>query len=196
MKTVILYGHLGKKFGKVHRFDVRNAREAISALRANFEDFAPHVLAHNEPGYHILVDGEKQGRDVDQLNWPAEEKIKIVPAVVGAKGGLGALILGAALIVAAPYAAGWLLQNTAMVGLSVGIATYAPTIGWALVAAGVSQMLSPSPKSQSTETKTSYAFNGPANTTTQGQPVPVCYGRLIVGSCVVSGGMDTVDVAI
>ena len=36
-------------------------------------------------------------------------------------------------------------------------------------------------------------FNGSVNTVGQGHPVPVGYGRLRVGSCVISAGIDTVD---
>ena len=54
-------------------------------------------------------------------------------------------------------------------------------------------MLAPQPKTpgapERPENRPSYAFDGPVNTAAQGNPVPVCYGRLIVGSQVVSAGM-------
>jgi predicted phage tail protein len=54
-------------------------------------------------------------------------------------------------------------------------------------------MLAPQPKTPGTpdrpENKPSYVFDGPINTAAQGNPVPVCYGRLIVGSQVISAGM-------
>jgi predicted phage tail protein len=34
-----LHGKLGQKYGKVHKFKVRNAKEAVDALCANFEGF-------------------------------------------------------------------------------------------------------------------------------------------------------------
>lgn len=196
MITVRLYGHLAKKFGRTHRLDVRTPREAVRALSVNFPDFKSHILKHNEPGYHVRVG--KDYRDETELDYPADGEIKIVPAVGGASSTFK-IILGAALIVFAPYAAGWLFANTAMVGLATAVATYAPAIGMSLVLGGVSQLLFAPPKAQSVErpdNKPSYAFDGPVNTMQQGNPVPICYGELIVGSQVVSAGFDTGDIAI
>ena len=65
-----------------------------------------------------------------------------------------------------------------------------------MVLGGVVQLLSPqqsydSASSVSPENKPSYNFNGPVNTTAQGHPVPLCYGRMIVGSAVISAGLET-----
>ena len=57
----------------------------------------------------------------------------------------------------------------------------------------------PTPKatepSERPENKPSYSFNGAVNTTAQGHPVPVGYGRLIVGSAVISAGIDVDEIA-
>ena len=45
-------------------------------------------------------------------------------------------------------------------------------------------------------TPASYTFSGPVNTTAQGQPVPVGYGRLIVGGAVISAGITTEEIPI
>ena len=39
----------------------------------------------------------------------------------------------------------------------------------------------------------SYLFNGAVNTTAQGHPVPIGYGRLIVGSAVISASIVTTE---
>lgn len=196
MKQIVLYGHLAKKFGRHHRLDVRTPAEAVRALAANFPEFRQHVLKHNEPGYYVRVG--KEYRDAEGLVYPADDVIKIVPAV-GGMGKVGMLILGAALVVFAPYAAGWLFANTSMVGLATAVASMAPSLGMALILGGVSQMLFAPPKAQSTEApdnKPSYSFDGPVNTVTQGNAVPVCYGRLIVGSQVISASMQSGDIAV
>jgi predicted phage tail protein len=65
---------------------------------------------------------------------------------------------------------------------------------------GVAQMLAPQPASnepsERPENQPSYTFNGAVNTTAQGQPVPLGYGRLVVGSAVISAGIDVDQVAI
>lgn len=164
MITVRLYGHLAKQFGRVHKFDIRTPREAVRALSVNFPNFKQHILKHNEPGYHVRVG--KGYRDESELDYPADGEIKIVPAVGGASS-VGRIILGAALIFFAPYAAGWIFSNTAMVGLATAVATYAPAIGVSLILGGVAQLLFAPPQAQSVENaenKPSYAFDGPVNT--------------------------------
>ena len=41
----------------------------------------------------------------------------------------------------------------------------------------------------------SYNFNGPVNTTAQGNPVPLLYGEMFVGSATISAGIYSEDQA-
>jgi predicted phage tail protein len=65
------------------------------------------------------------------------------------------------------------------------------------VLGGVAQMLSPQQKGLSSKDSpdngASYNFNGPVNTQAQGNPVPLLYGRMIVGSAVISAGIYAED---
>lgn len=176
MITVKLYGHLGKRFGRMHRFDIKSPAEAIRALRANFKDFGQYLTRYSQPGYRVIA--ESGDRTAEQLQDPIGGNVlKIVPYVAGAGNGVGQFILGAVLVVAGFYTGQSYLMN----------------IGAALMLGGVSQMLftpptPPEPGAPPTNAP-SYSFNGAVNTTNQGNPVPVCYGRMIVGSQVISGGM-------
>jgi predicted phage tail protein len=63
-----------------------------------------------------------------------------------------------------------------------------------LILGGVVKALTPSQKGGSgsnAQNEPSYHFNGPSNTSTQGSAVPVVYGRMIVGSMVISQGMSS-----
>lgn len=195
MKHIILYGHLAKKFGRHHYFDVRTPGEAVRALSANFPGFKGHVLQHNEPGYHVRVG--KEYRDEEGLGWPVDGSIKIIPAVTGS-GSIGKIILGAALVFFAPYAAGFLATSGAWAAAAVAFQVM-PAVGYALALGGVSQLLfSPPPMqggaNEPVDSKPGYAFDGPVNTTVQGNAVPVCYGRVLVGSQVVSAGIEAQDI--
>jgi predicted phage tail protein len=193
MLTVLLYGHLGRRFGRRHRYDVRSPAEAVRALCATIPGFRVYLAEHSAPGYRVLVG--KDARDLDTLAMPANEAIKIVPVTAGAGKGLGSVILGAALIgfgvmtggAGLGLGAAWEAGGTVFAGY------LAANIGLSLVLGGVAQMLAPQPKTPGTsdrpENKPSYAFDGAVNTAAQGNPVPVCYGRLIVGSQVISAGM-------
>jgi len=73
-----------------------------------------------------------------------------------------------------------------------------------LVLGGVSQLLTPVPKvnqitsgtaaNTDQDPRKSYSFSGVQQTSRQGVPVPICYGETLVGSVVISAGIDTVQV--
>jgi predicted phage tail protein len=202
VRKITLYGHLAKKFGRHHELDVRSAGEAIRALCVNFSDFRKYLMENNAPGYHVRVGREY--RDIEGLNYPADDTIRIIPAVAGAGKGLGSILLGIAIIGGAFLTGGaslTMLGNFAVMPtlVTTSIGAMALNVGMSLILGGVAQALAPSPKSQDTapaQNSPSYAFNGPINTVTQGNPVPVCYGRLVVGSQVVSAGLSTTDIAV
>lgn len=193
MKTVILLGELGKRYGRRHLLDVKSPAEAVRALCANFKDFASFVSSSQERnvGYRVLNMREDVAEE--ELHNPAGRRITIAPVVAGAGGKVGQILLGAALIASAFLVPG--LGAVALFGTTT-LASVAFSIGVSLVLGGVAQMLAPQPKSAGPdeEQQPSYVFNGAVNTQAQGQPVPVGYGRMIVGSAVISAGISVEDV--
>lgn len=191
MRKVQLCGHLGKKFGRVFELGVSSPAEAIRALRANFLDFEAYMHKHSEPGYRVYVGKYNVGEEELSAS-SADTTIKFVPVVRGAgKGGLGQILLGA-LLIAAVYASGGtaLIAGGGLGGIAGGMAL---SFGASLIIGGVTQMLTSAPGAMSqnaVNNQPSYAFNGPVNTTAQGNPVPILYGRLIVGSQVISAGLS------
>jgi len=180
----------------VHRFEVGTPAEAIRALRANFRGFEAHLLKYSQPGYRVLVGG--LSRTLDQVVQPCSERetIRIVPVVAGAgKGGLGGILLGAALIGVGIATGGASLSLSAAWagGFATTAGYFATSIGVSLVLGGVSQMLFQPPKPSGSidrpDNKPSFAFDGAVNTVAQGNAVPVCYGRMIVGSQVIYAGL-------
>lgn len=220
MRTIRLYGHLGKTFGRVHRFDVKSPAEAIRALKANYPGFEQYVIKHNLPGYKIMSGGENRS-DPELLQYPSNNDIKIIPVIQGSGGDWGMVIVGVVMIAAAialPYAAPYLAQAasaSAMAagggiagGIQAGMAVYTVAgmaatglmaVGTALTLAGVSSLLfSPSKPSavqnNSQDQISSTHFNGPINLAQQGNPVPIAYGKVRVGSQVISAGITTTKV--
>jgi predicted phage tail protein len=71
-------------------------------------------------------------------------------------------------------------------------------VGLSLAISGVAQALSPAPVQSTTTTERgrdaakfeSFTFSGIVNTAKQGLPVPIAYGRVFVGSAVLSSGLD------
>lgn len=205
MKTILLLGELGKKFGRTLRLDVKTPGEAIRALCANFPEFERHLIESEKRhvAYRILLG--KDAIPLDDIHNPAGgNTIRIVPVIQGSGGNpLTTVLIGAAIIGAAFMTGGASLAFGMMGGVSVSttfIGGIALGVGASLVLSGVSQMISPLPKAaepaERPENQPSYVFNGAVNTTAQGQPVPIGYGRMIVGSAVVSAGITTEEIPI
>lgn len=187
MLTVTLYGHLADKYGKTHKLDAKTPAEVIRAFCANFSDFKEQIIQDGQMYYRILA-GKENRSDQESLHIGTSKNLRIIP-VIGGKGGLGKVILGVALIMAAPY-----LSTTALIG-TMSLSSIAGSIGFSLVLGGISQMLFSPAKTKMNmgerpENLPSYAFAGAVNTTGQGNPVPLCYGRLRVGSQVISTGLS------
>jgi predicted phage tail protein len=187
LREIRLQGALGKRFGRVHHLAVQSAREAAQALAAVLPGFRAAFLgAGNQARYHVLVGRAARRYDIDrtEIDDPLgrDAPITFVPVVAGAKKGWGRVILGVVLMVVGFYTGqSWLVR-----------------VGAALALSGVSQMLSPQrpPSPPRPENMPGYGFDGPVNTTQQGLPVPVAFGRMVVGSAVVSAGLATDEVAI
>ncbi len=183
LRTIRLYGYLGARFGRVHRLAVASTAEAIRALCAMLPGFERELMTSKDRGVAYACFLGRQNINEEQLRDPAgRADIRIAPVVQGNKrGGVLQTIVGAVMIVVGTYfGQGWLVN-----------------MGYSMVIGGVVQMLSP----QSTQLGTkdgpdngaSYNFNGPVNTTAQGNPAPLLYGEMFIGSAVVSAGIYSQD---
>lgn len=181
MKTVLLYGPLGEKFGKVWKLDIQSPQEAIRALLVNRPDMEGYLFDTNDDvGYKVIVGDVPLTLDELKVS-TSKEIIKIVPVVTGSGGDVFNVIGGAAL---------------AVVGAAFGSSTLIG-IGASMALGGVSNLLAPapttSPNSEGVERLEGFSFNGPVNTSAQGNAVPVGFGRMIVGSQVASAGLTADD---
>jgi len=198
MTRIELGGVLGKTFGKVHQRLISTTHEAPRALAATVPGFEQFMISSERRGLTYAVWRGKKNIGFDELGYPVTgEVIRIVPIVMGSKnGGLFQTILGVALITVAAFATS---------GMAIGIGGTAFAGGWGAVAGvgvsmalgGVIQMLSPQPtglaKTQSADNKPSYAFGGVTNTTSQGLPVPLLYGKRRIGGAIISAGIYVED---
>lgn len=186
MTTIRLGGQLGKLFGKVHHRLIRTTGEAGRALAATIPGFEAYMRSSRSRGLTYAVFRGKDNIGKDDLDSPnAGREIRIVPVVIGSKrGGLLQTILGAVLVVvgALTYAYG----GAALVAGGAG-----------MMAGGIVQMLSPQAaglaSKQDADNKPSYAFGSPVNTTAQGLPVPLCYGKRRIGGAIISAGIYVED---
>ena len=197
LRKIRLYGKLAKFIGKrVLEADVANAAEAVRFLLANFPQLERHMADQH---YRVSVGGYDLSED--ELHDPAgQQQIKIVPVLAGA-GTVGRIIAGVALIGLSILTAG---ATIGLLGLAapLAISPILVGIGASLVLGGVAQLLTPVPKvpqgaasNTDQDPRKSYSFSGIQQTSRQGTPVPLVYGETLVGSVVISAGIDTVQVA-
>ena len=184
MRTIRLYGQLARFLGRrSFRAEVASAAEAVRFLLANFPQLEAHM---NRQHYRVSLD--QRDLDVAEIHEPAgQASISFVP-VIGGAGAVGRIIAGVALVAAA-FAIGQPWLGKFAFDLAVGI-------GASLALGGVAQLLTPvarvgaTPEADGTDPRKNFSFNGVQNTSRQGVPVPVIYGEMIVGSVVISAGID------
>ncbi|WP_186390508.1 tail assembly protein [Citrobacter freundii] len=194
MTEIELGGVLGKLFGRVHKRVISTPHEAGKALAATVKGFEQYMISSKTRGLTYAVFKGKKNLGVDELGYPvAGEIIRIVPVIIGSKkAGLLQTILGVVIVAAAVFAgpAGMAVLSGAQ-AFSVG------AIGASMALGGVIQMLSPQPtglaSKQSADNKASYAFGGVTNTAAQGYPVPLLYGRRLIGGAIISAGIYVED---
>lgn len=108
-------------------------------------------------------------------------------AMAGAGAGLGTIATGTS----ATAAAGGLAAGATSISLTT-LGTGLSYLGTGLLLGGAAMMLAPDvPDGNSSEKAENYLFGGPVNTVKQGEPIPLVYGRAIVGSKTISASVFT-----
>lgn len=184
LRTIRLRGHLGKKFGKEYKFDVSSAAEAVKALCHQVKGFKQYMQEGNgkDQKFKVIVNSITLEDHEKTMLLQSEGDISIVPVLKGS-GGMFQTVVGAVLT-----AVGFYFQ--------IPVVTAA---GIALMTGGIMSMLAKTTiknDTQETDTQRSYLFNGAVNTVQQGQPIPIGYGKLKIGSQVVSVNVSTAQVPV
>ena len=195
LSKIKVYGRLARFLGQnTFEAEVNSTVDAIRFLLANFPNLQSHMIEQN---YCVKV-GEYQISD-KELDTPiGNQEIKIVPVAVGARRGLGRILLGVVLIgvaIALPGAApaltktGFVAGSAGASGLTVALGN----LGLYFALSGAAQMLTHTPEDTNFDDPNSFNFNGILNTINAGSAIPVVYGEVFTGSIIVSAGIDTED---
>lgn len=196
LREIRLYGWLGTQFGRAHRLAVSSTAEAVRALCVLLPGFEKALADSEARGVKYACFLGRRNIGSEELRLPCgDDAIRIAPIPAGAKnGGLFQAVLGAVLIVASFYFPPLAATAAAQAGSA---ASTVMSMGIAMVMGGIVQMISPQQRGlgarDSPNNGASYNFNGAVNTSAQGNPVPVLYGRMIVGSSVISAGIYAED---
>lgn len=211
MRAVKVYGQLAKHLGqRVFCADVASPAEAIRFLCANFAGLDQWLIDSTQDGigYRVMVGKTKVTADDFGITSSDDRVISITPVMVGAGGDFGTILAGIALVglsfisfgagtIFAGVAGSTLLGGTAAAGIG---STILFGLGASLVIGGVASLLTPKPQVQGLGAARdprqlqSFNFSGIQNTSVQGTPLPLVYGKMYVGSVVISAGISTTDI--
>lgn len=185
MVNVRFYGSL-KQFGTEFRLDCKTPAEVVQALTSQI----PKLRQFIQKGLFTVRVGREylDNRHLEQgLNQHLKDDatVHFTPVLKGSKkAGLFQTIVGAVMVVVGVF--------TSWAG---GAALIAGGIG--LMAGGVAQMLTKMPSmstGKGAEKKQSTSFSNLSNMAAQGRPMPIAYGRIRVGSLIISQGVETMDI--
>jgi predicted phage tail protein len=219
LRTLQLHGHLGAIYGHELVLDFDTPGAAIRAI--GYQN--PKFFADLERGEYRLFRGMMPiDEAMLEFRMGAEKVFAIVPAVAGegGGGGWGKVIIGVALVALAVVSAGASVAPTAgfmggIGGPTLAAVGFGGTVGatgitWGSVAlfggllavSGTASLLMHSPEvgdfgaRERPEERASHLLNNTVNTAEQGTPVPVAYGRTLVGGFVGSAGLNAEQIPV
>lgn len=203
LMQVKLLGDLGQKFGRHYEFVADSPREVISALSNQLAGFKQYLCeAHERNVAFKLVDDDPDGMSYENAVMPCRRLI-IAPMVMGG-GSAGKILLGVGLIALSfvSFGAGAFAGVGGLAATSTAAAVPAFTaagsmvlfkLGATLLFTGIAELLTPTPKDGGREE--SFLFDQAAETSVQGTPVPLIYGRYLATSpALISSSVTTYQV--
>ena len=206
MIKVFLHGSLGKNIGRNWEFDAETPSQVFRAIDANTKGLIKYLLKKEKQGvvYRIFFDKKPIKNNELNLDIRSKKEMHVFPIIKGSdtegareQRKIGAIMLGG----------GWALSKLGgwmegfggfwgKVGQGIGwLGDVTFEIGAALLIQGVigsfmDEPDNPTPGSEKQlESSSSFIFSNPANNVIQGARVPIGYGRLRVGSHVISSSV-------
>jgi len=188
MTTVFIHGYLGQKYGKQHKFSLAKPRDVFRALDCQYEGFSKELVELGKEGsqYSLVIDDRELSNEVELSSSKAMKVIHIVPVIFGA--GVGALIAGVIALGAAAAVGG---TATLIGSLLLAVAFSAISFGLQSLltkppqANAISQSGAQASTAATSATSKSFLFSNRENVASQGNPIPICYGRMRVGSAII-----------
>jgi predicted phage tail protein len=165
MKNIFLHGKLGERFGRVWALNVSTPTEAINALFANEPLIEKYLNKKQEEG---IAYGVKRGKsegfiEKEEYSLVSSRDIHVFPIPQGA--------------------------GTFTVNLLIAVATTAASM---YISKKMAEAMERDDSTVAIQTK-SYLYEGTSNRSQQGGTVPLGYGRLKVGSNVISSCVVNYD---
>ena len=185
-RNVYLHGQLAK-FGKEWDINAPLMSDIIKLIDCQTQGFRKFLIEAAEAGLELsMVVNDEIIEAPEELlleNRKGDVHLALMPS--GSKRGWGRLILGAIIIAVsfwfgvpgdtmsarwAAMKAGGEVGTLTLLGMSIGIN---------IAMAGLAELMTKPPSHE--KDPEAGLFNGPDSTVVQGTPVPICYGKLLIG---------------
>ncbi|EBB1560861.1 tail assembly protein [Salmonella enterica] len=192
---ICLHGDL-ERFGRRFSLSIKTGAEGVYALAMQIPGFREKM---SEGWYQIRIAGEDVSEEMLSAKLheplPPGAVIHIVPRMEGAKNSGAFQIIAGAALIAASFIPG--LNVAVWAGMAATWSSLAFSIGASLMLGGVAQMLAPKPHAPSIHHadngRQNVYFSSLDNMIAQGNPLPILYGEMLVGSRRISQSLSTRD---
>lgn len=189
MKKVFVHGlmadHLG--FSELE-LNVKTVDEVFRALEANTKKFYKYITDKANQGikYRVVIDGKDHECD-EQLIAGFKDEVHIIPVPEGTKAGAriiaGIVMMTIGLVMIYSGGGAWAGASMFEQGMVM--------MGASLILGGITELLMPKPRTEDEES--SFTFQGVNNTTTQGNAIPLLYGKFKCGSQLTNLGIYSLE---
>ena len=165
LRNVYFEGELGRDFLPHMKVQCNTVADIFKCLSANFDGVKQYFIEKEQKdiGYQIEIAGKKITDQREMLMELNEADVVITPIPAGS-GDFGKTVLGVIIAVV-----GFAIGNPQIMALGINLAL-----------SGLEGLLAPDPSNDDEPDEESYLFQGAEQVITQGEPVPVLYGRLRV----------------
>jgi predicted phage tail protein len=184
MTNISIEGHLAEVVGPKWQLKVRNFVELFNAIEANTHKLRAYFNGRADNYWAIFVNDEKVDPDSFLFQNIKDKNVKIIPVLAG-----GVTTISAAIVAAIGIESAFV----AMILEFVISAIISMAISFGLSMLMAKLMKPDDPQAHNT---TSFVFSSPENVASQGNAVPVGYGRLKAGGMIISVSSSSVDRAI
>jgi predicted phage tail protein len=158
MTSVRIHGILAREYGDSFILNINNPKDVLQAIDCNRTGFIRRIINLQKEGFHydIIIDKKSITKGEEMEAFRKPKNIDLVPVIAGS----------------GPAAA--IIQKILL----------------AVIFAGITYALTPKPEVEALEVEArgntqSLVFSNRVNLASQGAPVPVGYGRLLVGTQVI-----------
>ena len=172
MTEVYLHGILAKKYGSRHRIAISQPKDLLGAMEANHDDFLMDLkdLYKKNMHYTYVVNGKwiKNG----EFNKEKIKRLDFVPLILGS----GPIYAGAVIT--------WWMVISLLIAIASAVYSF-------IQAGKVEYPRVPGAEGATSALSKSLAFSNRENVVEQGNPVPLVYGRLKIGSFVIQSSLKS-----